>query len=69
MQHKRLIPIRLMGLVFPFFGKFPQLSKKKLRLVNPTKGFLRFLKNLPYLDPKKLEVVRFKQCVPIGHQN
>jgi hypothetical protein len=23
----------------------------------------------PYLEKKKLKVARFKQCVPLGHQN
>jgi hypothetical protein len=35
--------------------------------VNPTKGFLGiFFKNSPYLEKKKLEVTRFRQCVPLG---
>jgi len=38
--------------------------------VNPTNGFLRFLKNKsPYLGKKNLEVARFGQCVPVGPQN
>jgi hypothetical protein len=34
-----------------FFDDFLQLGDKKKELVNPTNGFLRFLKtNSPYLD-------------------
>jgi hypothetical protein len=38
--------------------------------LDPTKGFLRiFLQNSPYLEKKKLEVARFRQCVSLGRQN
>jgi hypothetical protein len=53
-----------------FFGEFLQPGDKKKGLVNPTNGFLRFLKKKPpYLDKKNLEVARFGQCVPVGRQN
>jgi len=53
-----------------FCGKFSPLGDQKKRLTNPMKGFFRiFKKSSPYLEKKKLEVARFKQCVPLGHQN
>jgi hypothetical protein len=44
-----------------FFGQnFHNLATKK-GTGNPTKGFLRFVKNIfPYFDSKKLEIVRFR---------
>jgi hypothetical protein len=45
-------------------------KKEKKKLANPTKGFLRiFLKNCHVSRKKKLEVARFRQCVPLGRQN
>jgi hypothetical protein len=45
-------------------------TKKKKRLENPTKGFLRLKKNnSPYLDKKNLEVARFRHCVSEGCQS
>jgi hypothetical protein len=53
-----------------FCGEFSPLADRKKGLANPTKGFLRiFFKNLPYLEEKKLEVIRFRQCVPLGRHN
>jgi hypothetical protein len=44
--------------------------RQKKGLANPTKGFLRFKKkNSPHLEEKKLEVARFRKCVPLGCQN
>jgi hypothetical protein len=53
-----------------FCGEFSPPGDKKKGLANPTKGFLRiFVQNSPYLEKKKLEVARFRQCVPLGRQN
>jgi hypothetical protein len=53
-----------------FVLNFRQLATKKRGLRNPTKGILRIFKIfLPYHEEKKLEVDRFKQCVPLGSQN
>jgi hypothetical protein len=52
------------------FGKFLQPDDQKKGLANPTKRFLKFVfKESPSLNQKNLEVARFRQCVPIGHQN
>jgi hypothetical protein len=45
------------------FGEFSQPGDKKKREI------LRFIKKLPYIDQKNLEVARFRQCVPVGRQN
>jgi hypothetical protein len=53
-----------------FCGEFslPGDQKKK-RLAYPTKGFLRLKKKNRHISrKKKLEVARFKQCVPLGRQ-
>jgi len=53
-----------------FVVNFCQLATKKRGLANPTKGFLKIKKkNSPYHEEKKLEVDKFKQCVPLGCQN
>jgi hypothetical protein len=53
-----------------FVANFRHLATKKKGLANPTNGFLRIsLKNSPYLEKKKLEVARFRQCVSLGRQN
>ncbi len=58
------------GLMTFFVLNFRQLATKKRGLRNPTKGILRIFKIfLPYHEEKKLEVDRFKQCVPLGSQN
>jgi hypothetical protein len=33
------------------------------------RNFWELKKNSPYLEKKKLEVARFRQCVPLGRQN
>jgi hypothetical protein len=55
---------------FFFWANFRNLATKNKRAGESKKGFLRFLKknNSPYLDPKNLEVARFRQCVPVGRQ-
>jgi hypothetical protein len=52
-----------------FCGEFSPPGDRKKGLANPTNGFLRiFLKNSPS-RLKKLEVARFRQCVPLCRQN
>jgi hypothetical protein len=54
---------------FFFLANFRNLATKKKGLANPTKGFFRFFfKKSPYVDPKSLEVARFRQCVPVVRQ-
>jgi hypothetical protein len=49
-------------------ANFGHLATKK-GLANSIKGFLRIFKNkLAYLEKKKLEVARFRQCVPLSCQ-
>jgi hypothetical protein len=51
-------------------AEFSQTGDKKKGLANETKGFLRiFFKTSPYLEKKRLEVVRYIQCVPVGRRN
>jgi hypothetical protein len=45
------------------------VTPKKNRLAYPTKGFLRLKKRIAISrEKKKLEVARFRQCVPLGRQ-
>ncbi len=56
--------------VFLIFSEFLQLGDKQKGLANPTKGFFGiFFKKSSYLEKKNLEIVRFRQCVPVGRQN
>jgi len=56
--------------VLVFSTNFSQLGDKEKELANPTKGFFGiFVKKSSYLEKKKLEIVRFRQCVPVGRQN
>ncbi len=54
--------ISLSGFVF---GEFSPPGDKKKGLANPTKGFFRILKKefAIFWEKKKLEIVRFRQCV------
>jgi hypothetical protein len=55
---------------FLFFGEFSALGDKEKGLANPTKGFLRIQKKNRHIWRKKrLEVARFRQCVPLGCKN
>jgi hypothetical protein len=52
------------------FGEFLQPGDKKKRAGESNKGIFEiFFKKSPYLDKTNLEVARFGQCVPVGHQN
>jgi hypothetical protein len=56
--------------VFLFFDEILQLGDKEKELANPTKDFFgMFFKKSSYLEKKKLEIVRFGHCVPVGRQN
>lgn len=51
-------------------ANFRHLVTKRKGLANPTTEFLRIKKNnLPYLEEKKLDVARIRQCVPLDRQN
>jgi hypothetical protein len=53
-----------------FCGEFSPHGNKKNRAGKSNKGiFEKFKNNSPYLGEKKLEVARFRQCVPLGRQN
>jgi hypothetical protein len=66
----KLIQINFITCKAFFYGKFSPPKRPKKRLVNLTKDFLRNFQNkLPYIEKNKLEVTRFKQCVPLAHYN
>jgi hypothetical protein len=53
-----------------FCGEFSPPGDIKKRAGESNKGILeKFKNNWPYLREKKLEVARFRQCVPLGRQN
>jgi hypothetical protein len=55
---------------FSFCGKFSPPGDKKKRAGESNKGNFENLKTkLPYLEKKKLDIARFRQCVPLGRQN
>jgi hypothetical protein len=53
-----------------FLTNFCNLVTKKKGAGESNKGIFELLKkkHSPYLDQKILEVARFRQCVPAGHQ-
>jgi len=54
-----------------FCGEFsPPGDPKKEGLANPIKGFFENLKKQIAIsrEKKRLEVARFRQCVPLGRQ-
>jgi len=55
--------------IIVFFGEFLQPNDTKKWVSKSNKRiFDFFFFKSPYLNQKRLEITRFKQCVPIGHQ-
>jgi hypothetical protein len=70
--NSRFLPFKLDTLttiVFLFLANFPNLAKTQKEAGEANKWICEIFFKLPYLNPKNLDVARFRQCVPVVGQN
>jgi hypothetical protein len=52
-----------------FCGKFSSLGDPKKRVSESNKGIFEFFKKIHHISRKKIEILKFRQCVPLSRQN